>query len=814
MIFAHPLLNPMKLIICPLLFLSLISFTSLSQVQGIVTDDSQKPLEFVNVVLHDAKDSSMVKANVSDSKGQFEFTPMRSGEYFLLVNFIGYQEKRTDIFTYQIGTTFNVPPTVLMPQTNETQTVEVVYKKPLVQVEADKTIFNVEGTVNSVGLDALELLRKAPGVMVDNNNNISIKGRTGIQVYIDGKITPLDEAGLAALLKGMQSSNIESIEIITNPSAKYDAAGSAGIINIKLKKNKNHGTNGNIQLGYGIQKFSKYNGSLNINNRTAKFNVFGMYSHSEGKTWNWMNLDRIQVGSRFDQKTDNYNNDSDHNFKAGVDHYINDKNTIGVMISGNYGNGRSDNTSFTDITPLAATLWERQLQATNDNTSDRDNINANINYQFADTSGHSFTMDLDWGGYDIYNNSNQSNTYLYRDDTSPLDIDYRNNTLVEITIASAKGDYEQNLLKGKLGAGFKLSQVGTKNNYAFYNVSSNGEILDSLRSNLFDYQETIYAGYANYKRQFKKIGIQGGVRAEHTQSEGDLISYIVLTDEDKRNVQRGYLDWFPSAAMTYNHNDTNQFTLTYSRRIDRPSYQDLNPFEYKLDELSYQAGNPFLQPQYGNIFELTYTYMYALNASLVYSYTQDYMTNVLDTANNQASFISMRNLGHETWVGVNLSAPIPLGKKINLFVNLNAGYKNIEGTLDGDRQVGVEIWSYSGFGQLTYNLPKSITVEASGWYSGPSVWGATFVNRAMGSMDIAAKKEFWGGAANLRLALGDIFYSNQWSSRSNSNGIDMRAQGGWESRQFRVSFGYNFGNQYMKKSNRRSGADDLNSRVK
>jgi hypothetical protein len=190
------------------------------------------------------------------------------------------------------------------------------------------------------------------------------------------------------------------------------------------------------------------------------------------------------------------------------------------------------------------------------------------------------------------------------------------------------------------------------------------------------------------------------------------------------------------------------------------------------------------------------------------------MTNVLDTANNQASFITMRNMGQETWVGINLSSPIPLGKKFNLFVNLNAGYKNIEGTLDGDRQVGVEIWSYSGFAQCTYNLPKSITLEASGWYSGPSVWGATFVNRAMGSMDIAAKKEFWNGSANLRVALGDVFYSNQWSSRSNSNGIDMRAQGGWESRQFRVSFGYNFGNQYMKKSNRRSGADDLNSRVK
>ncbi len=788
--------------------------TAQSSITGTITDAAQQPLEFVNVVLFRSSDSVMTKAAATNESGKYTFEGIATGKYYVLASFIGLVDTTSAHFQLQAGASLTLDPLILRSAANEMNAVEVVYKKPLVQVEADKTIFNVDGTINSAGLDALELLRKAPGVMVDNNNNISVKGRTGIQVYIDGKLTPLDEAGLAAMLKGMQSNNIESIEIITNPSAKYDAAGSAGIINIKLKKNKNHGTNGNVQLGYAIQKFGKYNGSFNINKRNEKFNFFGMYSNFQGKTWNWMDLDRLQVGNRYDQRTNNYNTNNDHNFKAGVDHYINDKNTIGVMVSGNYGIGKSDNNSNTQITPIGSTIWDSELIADNFNRSDRDNINANINYQFSDTTGHSFTMDLDYGVYAIGNHSDQYNTYRYNSDSSPSQIDYINTTQVDIDIASIKGDYEQNLWKGKLGAGFKWSQVGTKNDYAFFNRNQNTQTLDSLRSNLFDYNEAIYAGYINYKKQFARIGMQTGLRAEQTTSEGNLISYVVLSDEDRRNVTRSYLNFFPSAAMTYNVNDTNQFTLTYSRRIDRPSYQDLNPFEYKLDELSYQAGNPFLQPQYGNVLELTYTYMYAMNASLTYSYTKDYMTNVLDTANTQASFITMRNMGHETWVGINLSSPIPLGKKLNLFVNLNAGYKNIEGTLDGGRQVGVEIWSYSGFGQLTYNLPRSVTVEASGWYSGPSVWGATFVNRAMGSMDIAAKKEFWNGAANLRLALGDVFYTNRWSSRSNSNGIDMRARGGWESRQFRISFGYNFGNQFMKKTNRRTGADDLNSRVK
>jgi iron complex outermembrane recepter protein len=785
-----------------------------SSITGTITDTANQPLEFVNVVLYRTADSVMSKAAATNASGKYTFEGISGGDYYVHASFIGLVDTTITPFHLNEGSSLVLDAIAMRSAANETNAVEIVYTKPLVQVEADKTIFNVEGTINSAGLDALELLRKAPGVMVDNNNNISVKGRTGIQVYIDGKLSPLDEAGLAAMLKGMQSNNIESIEIITNPSAKYDAAGGAGIINIKLKKNKNHGTNGNVQLGYAIQKFGKYNGSFNINKRNAKFNLFGMYSNFQGKSWNWMDLDRMQVGNRYDQRTNTYNKNNDHNFKAGVDHYINDKQTIGVMVSGNLGLGKSDNDSYALISPLNSDTWDSELYARNINESTRVNINANVNYQFADTLGHTFTMDLDYGTYAIDNTSDQFNTYRYNSDNAPNHIDYVNDTQVDIDISSVKGDYEQKLWKGKLGAGFKWSQVGTKNDYAFYDSYMGIELLDSLRSNLFDYNEAIYAGYVNYKKQFSRVGIQTGIRAEQTDSEGNLISYVVLSDEDRRNVRRSYLNFFPSAALTYNVNDTNQFTLTYSRRIDRPSYQDLNPFEYKLDELSYQAGNPFLQPQYSNVMELTYTYMYGTNASLVYSYTEDYMTNVLDTANTQASFITMRNMGHETWVGINLSSPIPLSKKLNLFVNLNAGYKKIEGTLDGGRTVGVEIWSYSGFGQLTYKLPYAITFEASGWYSGPSVWGATFVNRSMGSLDIAAKKEFWNGAANLRLALSDVLYSNHWSSRSDSNGIDMRARGGWESRQFRVSFGYNFGNRYMKKTNRKSGADDLNSRVK
>ncbi len=807
----------MKILVSSLvLCFSFSCYSQLASVSGAVSTATNQPLEFVNIIVLSSIDSTMAKAAVTDATGNYSLDNLSDGEYFVKCMMLGFEEWNSEKFSLVENENKVLQPIKLLEVSGQTGTVEYVYKKPLVQVEAGKTIFNVEGTINSAGLNAMELLRKAPGVMVDNNDNISVKGRSGIIVYIDGKLTPLDGNALAALLKSMQSSDIESIEIISNPSAKYDAAGSAGIINIKLKKNKNFGTNGNIQLGYAVQIYSKYNGSINLNNRNEKWNFFGNYSYNDQKTWGWMDLDRTQSSIRYNQTTVNVGESKFHNFKAGADHYLNDRNTIGVMISGNTEDGGSIGTSYTGIANEGSDVLNKELQARNITTNTRMNINANLNYHFSDTTGRDLMIDFDHGRFDINSLSFQPNTYTYPNSDSIEISNFRNNTPVLIQISSVKADYEQKALGGKLGAGFKSSYVSTENIYNFYAVLPAGDMLDSLTSNNFNYTENINAAYLNYNRQIKKLSVQAGVRAEQTNSEGKLKSFTILTDEDRRDVKRSYLNFFPSAALTYNHNDTNQFTLTYSRRIDRPSYQDLNPFEFKMDELSYQAGNPFLQPQYGNILELTHTYMFALNTSLTYSLNQDYFTNILDTSTTKAggSFIQMQNIGYEEWMGFNISSPIPVGKKINLFLNANAGRKRIHSDLPIISESELIVWSYSFFGQGSLSLPKNVTLEVSGWYSGPSVWGATFVNQPMGSMDIAAKKEFWKGNASLRLALGDVFYTAQWTSRSVSNSIDMRARGGWESRQFRVSFSYNFGNQQMRVRDRKSGADDLKNRVK
>lgn len=800
-----------------LVLLALSMHAQSSSIEGQVEDAGHLSLEFVNVVLCSAADSSIARVAVTDFDGHYEFIQIPAGTYFIRTSFIGYLEYAGSHFSLTDDEHKIHDKIALQSSSQVLDEMTIVYRKPPVKVEADKLTFNVEGTINSTGLSAIELLRKIPGVMLDNNDNISIKGRSGIIVYIDGKRTALEGDALKAYLRTMQSGNIESIEVITNPSAKYDAAGTAGIINIKLKKNKNFGTNGSLMVGYNVQIYSKYNTGFSINHRNDKWNLFANYGFNAGKSWGWMDLYRRQLNPydsityTYDQVTDMFNDNSTHNYKLGFDRNLGKKHSIGAMVSGNISDESSEGKSFTRISAFGENVLTT-LEAYTLNTSDRNNINGNINYHFADSSGHEFNFDTDYGIFSIHSNTYQPNRYAFPgDQQAGYDVDYRFTTPVEISILSAKGDYEQNLAGGKLAAGFKSSLVKTENTLERFNIIQSRQYLDSLLSNRFSYREEIHAAYVNYKKQFRKFSFQSGIRAEQTRSKGELTSFTTLSNENSRNVSRSYLNFFPSGGLTFSPSDTNQFSLTFSRRIDRPSYQDLNPFEFKLDELSYQRGNPFLQPQYGNVFELTHTYKYSLNTSLTYSYTSDFFSPVTDTAAGNASYIMTKNLGYEEWIGLNISSPVPIGKRVNGFFNLNAGRKHIHADFN---DINVIVWSYSAFGQVTLNLPSEYSLELSGWFSGPGVWGATFVTKPMGSMDAAMKKELVQGRLILRLALSDIFYTNKWRSTSRIPQLEVNAKGGWESRQFRVNLTWNFGNQQAQIKQRKSGADDLRNRIK
>ncbi|WP_262915085.1 outer membrane beta-barrel protein [Niabella ginsengisoli] len=505
------------------LALGLFVFQNLSaqKIEGSVKDVDGKGLTAATVSLLNGKDSSIVKLNATDKDGVYIFEHIAPGYYMLMASAVGFDKAYSGTFDYA-GDDKKLADIQMAASATEMSAVVVTAKKPLIEVKSDKMIVNVEGTINATGNDALELLRKSPGVLVDKDDNLSMAGKNGVRVYIDGKPSPLRGTDLANYLKSTQSSSVEAIELITNPSAKYEAEGNAGIINIRLKKNKSYGLNGSVNAGYSVAKYAKYDGGINLNYRVEKVNLFGNYNHNQGLRYNNLGLYREQADSVFDQFANQVNDLKSHNFKAGLDYFINDKNTLGVLVNGSISDFVENNDGEMTIAPQSTGVVDRILKANSDINQSNKNFNYNLNYRYADTSGHELNVDADYGYYNIRNNQLIPNIYYDGSGTTELFRNvYRMIAPTDIDIYSFKADYEQPLMKGKLGYGGKIGYVKTDNDFGQYNVdANNNESFDRNRSNRFEYTESVNALYVNYNKQFKGIAIQLGVRAEQTNSEG------------------------------------------------------------------------------------------------------------------------------------------------------------------------------------------------------------------------------------------------------------------------------------------------------
>ncbi|HMX40454.1 MAG TPA: TonB-dependent receptor, partial [Saprospiraceae bacterium] len=709
---------------------------------------------------------------------------------------------------------------------NKLQQVTVVARRSLVEVRAEKTILNVEGTINSTGLNALELLRKSPGVTVDNNENLNVKGKNSVRIQVDGRDVPMDGRDLAAFLKGMQASDIASIEIISNPSAKYDAAGNAGIINIRMKKNKAFGTNGNVgaEGTYGVD--FKYGANLSLNHRTKKFNVFGSGNIHRGNWHNWQNFYRQQLQSTdsltgvedwrlFEQKGTNENKNRYSGFRIGTDYFANDKHTFGVLVNGSYNpEDWSAQTTSRISTRGSENRIDSVLFASNYVDGSRRDLNVNLNYRFADTSGHTFNVDLDRGAYRLRGQSYQPNYYRSPSGAEEFSTRiYRNNTPTDINIWTARADYEQRLWGGAFGAGVKISSVQTFNTFDFFNVIGNESVKDELRSNSVDYKEETQAGYLNYNRKLgKNLNLQAGLRLENTRYKG-IGEDSIFTNN--------YLELFPSAALTYSFNEKLGLNATYSRRIDRPSYQDLNPFQNKLDELTYEQGNPMLVPQFTHSFELSPTFKGYPVLTLGYSHTNDVFTQILrrDALEPRATFITRENLAEQTNYTLSLNAPTPFAKWWEGMVSITALRSRFEADFstpdDPNFKFDRAFNTLSLYAEQTLRLPKGFSLQLSGWYSAPAFWGTLRTN-AQGAVDFGIQKKILHDKGELRLRLGDFLHTANWSGINFfTPGLLMDANGRWESRIVTLNFSYRFGSSEVKGARqRKTGLEDEKSRVK
>ena len=626
-----------------LLFVSflLASAISAQKVTGVILDQQGKGLEKSTVSLLKAKDSAVVKLAVTGGDGRFSFSA-EPGDYLVNVTHVGYTPVYSKKIEVSGSGSVEVGNIEMAKVSANLQGVTVTAQRPIVEVRADKMIVNVEGTINAVGNDALELLRKSPGVMVDKDDTLSLAGKNGVQVYVDGKPSPLSGQDLANYLKTLQSAQIEAIEIITNPSAKYEAAGNAGIINIKLKKNKSFGTNGSVSAGYNIGSFPKYNAGFTLNHRNQHINVFGNYNYNKSDHNNRFKLDRVQFDTLFDQSNRMIFSNNSHGFKTGLDYFINNKSTIGAIVNGNIADNEFRSSGPMNIIYLPTKTVDRILVASSHNDMKRDNINANLNYRYAVTGGTDLNIDADYGFFKIRSNQVQPNYYMQPDSVTEISRTIYNMIApTNIDLYSVKTDYERNFKGGRLGIGGKIAFVNTDNDFQRYNVYSNGKVMDTLKSNRFDYKENINAIYVNYNKAFKGYMIQFGLRVENTHSEGTSVGFKETTNgllPFDSTFERDYTNLFPSAALTLNKNPMSQWSFTYSRRIDRPAYQDLNPFEFKLNEYTFMKGNTELRPQYTNSFGVTHTYKYKLNTTINYSHVKDIFSQIPHTTEKTKAF--------------------------------------------------------------------------------------------------------------------------------------------------------------------------------
>ncbi|MGZ3844427.1 MAG: outer membrane beta-barrel protein [Flavisolibacter sp.] len=800
--------------IVSLLLVLAISFSSNAQeIVGIAKDADGKLLNGATVSLLKDTGRAILKYTVTKD-GNYAFEDIKPGRYRISASHVGFTPAMSPVIDFD-GQKASAPDLKLAKASAQMANVTVSASKPIVEVKADKTVLNVEGTINSVGSDALELLRKSPGVLVDKDENLSVNGKNGVQVYVDGRPTPLSGQDLSNYLKSIQSTSIESIEIITNPSAKYEAAGNAGIINIRLKKNKALGTNGSVNAGVNFGHYPKYNGGITLNHRNKNMNIFGNYAFNKGKNINHMSLYRTVADSLFDQHGTMTMENESHNYKAGIDFFLDKKNVVGVMVNGTFSHPSIANYSKTGISYQPTSTTDRILVADNNSTMKRNNVNLNVNYTYTGTDGKSLVVNADHGYYDIRTNQLQPNYYYDPTGTTlKSSVVSRMVSPTNIYITSLKGDWEQNFKKGKLGYGGKIAFVKSNNDFQNYDVNGSSETLNIQKSNEFDYKENINAGYVNYNRQFKGIMLQAGVRVENTVAEG-ISTGVKNSVKYDSTFNRNYTDVFPSAAITFNKNPMNQFGISYSKRIDRPAYQDLNPFEFKLDEYTFQKGNVNLRPQYTNSIGISNTYKYRLTTSLNYSHVKDMFAQWIDTTEKSKAFVSKKNLAQQDIIAFNISYPYQY-KSYMVFANLSSNYSKYKADFGPGRKVDQGAFGMTVYAQnsLKFGKTKTWTGELTGFYVAPTIQQGAFKSEALWSVDAGLSKNLWKNKATIKTSFSDIFNTLHFTGTQQFAGQSTRVQARWESQLLKVNFVYRFGSNQVKAArNRTIGAEEETKRT-
>lgn len=800
---------------------------SAGQISGVLLDDQSKPLPFANVLVLQSSDSTLVKASSSDEAGKFEIAEVPFGAYLLRFSSVGFKDFHSPKFELSAETpTMTFEPLKMQQNTNELAEVTVTAKKPFIEQQIDKTVLNVENSIVSSGNTALEVLEKAPGVLIDRQNDaIKLKNKSGVLVMIDGRKNYMSNETLMQFLSNMPSDQIASIEIITNPSSKYDASGNSGIINIKLKKNKAYGTNGSVSVAVGdayipnsVDDLYRASESLSINHRNKKWNIFANANSGRNAFYNDNHLMRSTnyegLRSEFDQISKRHGSGMYYSGRLGADYFLSDKTTLGILLDGNGWDGKMNSTGLTNITEIMN--GEQNYRSLIPN-SDRDmkNLNLtgnfNVKHNFND-KGKEMTFDLDYSYFDNY-------AYQYFDTRYYNALDaggeqdstliQQNRTPSKINIFASKLDFVipvENKMKFEFGA--KSSYVKTDNDFKFDYQADEQWVMDPRKTNHFIYTEFVNAAYVNFGKEWDKVGLQTGLRAEHTHSVANSVTL-------DNSVTRDYFNLFPTVFVNQKLGKDHAMRYSYSRRIGRPNYQQLNPFLFFLDPYTYERGNEYLTPQFTDNVELTYTLKNAISLSLGYAYTKDNIFDVIEQDDEtRVTYQTSKNLQKVENYSANLSFPVPVTKWWRMQNNFSLYYAHFQDPDVSGGRLDVGQLAYNFYTSSTFTMKKGWSAEANMWYNSPTVYGIIRTTKPQFAVNAGIQKSLWEKKANIKLNVNDLFLNSFFNGAINYENVDLKISNRWTSRRATLTFTYNFGNQNVKSSRRRSTAtDDLKSRV-
>jgi iron complex outermembrane recepter protein len=791
----------------------------IATITGSTKNKNNEAVVGATVIVSKAKNGAIIKSAITDVDGKFEFERLKFDTCKLSITAVGVEKYTSETLILSAeNTAIDLGAIVLSPSTTELKEVAITAQKTFVVQKIDRTVVTPDALIGNAGITALEVLEKSPGVTVDMNGIIALKGKTGVVVFIDDKPTYLAAADLANYLRSIPSATIESIELMTNPPAKYDAAGNSGVINIKLKKNRSMGFNGGLNLAYGQGRHSRTTNSLSFNYRINKFNFFSNLSVNQNNSYQDLTISRRyftptgQLNSTFTQNSLLEPKAGSQNLKLGLDFYASKKTTWGLVLSGFRNSTHRDVTNNADITDGNKEVTGR-VKATNPVDALLKNGSANLNFSHKiDGKGTEITANFDVIGYESTLAQTLTNANLTPDRAFISQSILASSLPSTINIQSGKIDYVHPLPKGgNIEAGLKSSFVNTSNIADFFDVDGQVRVPNYTFSNNFQYKENINAAYLNYSRDFKKISIQAGLRFENTNIEGEQLGNIVVKDS---SFTRNYNDLFPTFYLQYRLDTTSkhQLGLSVGRRIDRPNYKDMNPFSYPLDRFTYYGGNPFLQPTFSINIELSHTYKNFLTTTFQYSRAN----NVISETNEQRGTIYYSrpgNFAKQIVYGVSVNGAYPLTKwwTIQLYTAyLNNRYES---------QVYTEQLNASRFYWVVvptnqFKINNLWNAELAGSYQS-IVLSGQFLVQPIGSVRAGISRKIMKEKGTLKLNVSDVFYTNQVAGdiRNIAN-----ASANWfsylDSRVAILSFSYRFSKGQNLKVRQSGASESEQKRVK